>query len=84
MRFFSFGEPSDSVIARLAVPADPARSVTFLVLRTIDGLEPEGTIKTYHKVDRQIWLMPQNSAYTPIPGDNARVAGKVVAVLRRI
>jgi repressor LexA len=28
--------------------------------------------------------MPQNPAYTPIPGDKAIIRGKVVAVLRRV
>jgi repressor LexA len=35
-------------------------------------------------VDRQVWLMPQNPAYTLIPGAKAKIAGKVVAALRRI
>lgn len=51
---------------------------------TIDGVEPESTVRTYQKVDRQVWLMPQNPAYTPIPGARAKIAGKVVAALRRI
>jgi len=28
--------------------------------------------------------MPANSAYDPIPGDDATVLGRVVAVLRRL
>jgi repressor LexA len=28
--------------------------------------------------------MPHNPAYTPIPGDEAEILGKVVAVLRRV
>ena len=28
--------------------------------------------------------MPQNPAYTPIPGDKAAIRGKVVAVLRGV
>jgi repressor LexA len=35
-------------------------------------------------VDRRVWLMPQNPAYTPIPGDKAAIRGKVVAVLRSV
>jgi repressor LexA len=54
-----------------------------IVAATIDGIELEGTVKTYKKVGRQVWLMPQNPAYTPIPGGKAKYAGKVVAVLRR-
>lgn len=32
--------------------------------------------------DGQVWLMPRNPAYEPIPGDEARFLGKVVGVLR--
>jgi repressor LexA len=28
--------------------------------------------------------MPHNPAYAPIPGDEAEILGKVVAVLRRV
>jgi repressor LexA len=31
-----------------------------------------------------VWLMPHNPAYTPIPGDEATILGRVVAVLRRV
>jgi len=55
-----------------------------IVAATIDGVELEGTVKTYKLVDRRVWLMPQNPAYTPISGEKAKVAGKVVAVLRRL
>jgi repressor LexA len=53
-----------------------------IVAALLDGIEVEGTVKTYRKLDRRIWLMPQNPAYTPIPGDKAMIRGKVVAVLR--
>jgi repressor LexA len=55
-----------------------------IVAATIDGVELEGTVKTYRKIGRQVWLMPQNPAYTPIPGGRAKFAGKVVAVLRQV
>jgi repressor LexA len=55
-----------------------------IVAALIDGNEVEGTVKTYKKVDRRVWLMPQNPAHTPIPGDKAIISGKVVAVLRGI
>jgi len=47
---------------------------------------PEGdaTVKTFRKRDGHVWLIPQNPAYTPISGDNAKIIGKVVAVLRRM
>ena len=50
----------------------------------LDGFEDEGTVKTYRKVDRRVWLMPHNPAHPPIPGDNATIHGKVVAVLRQV
>jgi len=55
-----------------------------IVAALIDGIEVEGTVKTYKRVDRRVWLMPQNPAYTPIPGDKAEISGKVVAVLRSV
>jgi repressor LexA len=55
-----------------------------IVAALLDGAEVDGTVKTYRKLDRRVWLMPQNSAYTPIPGDRADIRGKVVAVLRQV
>ena len=55
-----------------------------LVAALLDGHEVEGTVKAYKEVDRQVWLMPHNPAHTPIPGDNATISGKVVAVLRQV
>jgi repressor LexA len=55
-----------------------------IVAALLDGIEVEGTVKTYRKMDRRAWLMPHNPAYTPIPGDKAMIRGKVVAVLRRL
>jgi repressor LexA len=47
-------------------------------------LEGEATVKTFKRSADHIWLMPHNPAYTPIPGDEAEILGKVVAVLRRV
>jgi repressor LexA len=55
-----------------------------IVAALLDGNEVEGTVKTYKKVNRRVWLMPHNPAHTPIPGDNAIIRGKVVAVLRQV
>ena len=52
-----------------------------VVAAMIDG---EATVKTFRRRDGHVWLLPQNSAYQPIPGDEATVMGKVTAVLRRI
>jgi repressor LexA len=55
-----------------------------IVAAAFNGAELEGTVKTYMKVDNQVWLMPQNPAHAPIRGDTAMIAGQVIAVLRRI
>ncbi len=48
-------------------------------------LEGEATVKRLRKADDgHVWLMPHNSAYDPIPGDEASIVGKVVTVLRRM
>lgn len=52
-----------------------------IVAALLDG---EATVKTLRIRDRHVWLMPQNPAFDPIPGDEATVMGRVVAVLRRI
>lgn len=55
-----------------------------IVAATVDGIEPEGTVKTYKKSGRQVWLMPHNPRHFPIRGEKAEFAGKVIAVLRQI
>ncbi len=45
--------------------------------------EDEATVKTYRRLNGQVWLMPENEAYEPIDGDKAEILGKVVAVVRR-
>jgi repressor LexA len=52
-----------------------------IVAAMIDG---EATVKTLRKADGQLWLMPHNPAYTPIPAKDATILGKVVTVLRRL
>jgi repressor LexA len=52
-----------------------------IVAAMIDG---EATVKTFRHRDGHVLLMPQNPAFDPIPGDDATILGKVVAVLRRI
>lgn len=52
-----------------------------IVAAMIDG---EATVKTYKRRDGHVWLLPHNDAYDPIPGDDAAILGRVVAVMRRI
>ncbi|HSK55467.1 MAG TPA: transcriptional repressor LexA [Jiangellales bacterium] len=47
-------------------------------------IEGEATVKTYKRRDGHVWLLPHNPAFEPIPGDEATVLGRVVAVLRRV
>ncbi|MEU3274114.1 transcriptional repressor LexA [Saccharomonospora sp. NPDC006951] len=47
-------------------------------------IEGEATVKTFKRKEGHVWLMPHNEAYEPIPGDDATILGKVVAVLRRL
>jgi repressor LexA len=54
-----------------------------IVAAMIDG---EATVKTLRldEEKKQLWLLPRNSAFLPIRGENVTILGKVVAVLRRL
>ncbi|MGH7292749.1 MAG: transcriptional repressor LexA, partial [Myxococcota bacterium] len=52
-----------------------------IVAAMIDG---EATVKTFKRTGGQVWLMPHNPAFDPIPGNEAAILGKVVTVLRKI
>ena len=52
-----------------------------IVAAMLDG---EATVKTFRRRDGHTWLLPRNSAFEPILGDDAVVLGKVVAVLRAV
>jgi len=52
-----------------------------IVAAMLDG---EATVKTFRQRDGHTWLLPRNSAFEPILGDDAVVLGKVVAVLRAV
>ena len=45
-------------------------------------IEDEATVKRLKRKDGQVWLMPENDAYSPIDGRNASILGKVSAVIR--
>lgn len=47
-------------------------------------IEGEATVKTFKQRDGDVWLMPQNDAYEPIPGREVTILGKVVTILRRV
>jgi repressor LexA len=65
----------------VVVRQQPTAESGDIVAAMLDG---EATVKTYRRRDRQVWLMPQNPAFEPIPGNTATILGRVVAVLRRI
>ncbi|MCZ0983931.1 transcriptional repressor LexA [Streptomyces diastatochromogenes] len=50
-----------------------------IVAAMLDG---EATVKRLKRENGRVWLMPHNPAFDPIPGDDAVILGKVVAVLR--
>jgi repressor LexA len=47
-------------------------------------LEEEATVKVFQQRDGHTWLLPRNTAFAPILGDQAVILGKVVAVLRSV
>ena len=65
----------------VVVRQQPTATSGDIVAAMIEG---EATVKSYRERDGHVWLMPANQAFDPIPGDNATIMGRVVAVLRRI
>ena len=47
-------------------------------------LDQEATVKVFRQRDGHTWLLPRNTAFEPIVGDDAEILGKVVAVLRSV
>ncbi len=67
----------DWVVVRSQATAENGEIVAAL-------LGDEATVKTFKRTDGHVWLLPHNPAFQPIPGDEARILGKVVSVLRRL
>jgi repressor LexA len=65
----------------VVVRQQPVAENGDIVAAMIDG---EATVKTFKRRDDKVWLMPHNPAYDPIPGDDATILGRVVAVLRKM
>ncbi|MCW2878414.1 MAG: Repressor lexA [Sphaerisporangium sp.] len=65
----------------VVVRQQPVADNGDIVAAMIDG---EATVKTFKRKDGHVWLVPHNANYDPIPGDEASVLGKVVAVLRKL
>ena len=67
----------DWVVVRQQNVADNGEIVAAM----LDG---EATVKTFKRAGGQVWLMPHNPAFDPIPGNEATVLGKVVTVIRKV
>ena len=65
----------DKVVVRPQPDADNGEIVVAL-------LEDEATVKRLHREKDEVWLLPENPAYSPIDGHNASILGKVKAVIR--
>ncbi|AKE89845.1 MULTISPECIES: transcriptional repressor LexA [Rhodococcus] len=52
-----------------------------IVAAMLDG---EATVKTFKRVKKDVWLMPHNPMFEPIPGNDAVILGKVVTVIRKL
>ncbi len=46
-------------------------------------LEDEATIKRLYRRRGEVWLMPENDAFSPIDGRFARILGKVTGLMRK-
>jgi repressor LexA len=66
----------DWVVVRAQSVADNGDIVAVM----ING---EVTVRTFKRSGDQVWLMPQNFAHTPVPGDEAVILGRVTALIRR-
>ncbi len=65
----------DMVVVRPQTSADDGQIV-------VARIEDEATVKRLRRRDGQIWLMPENDAYSPINGMDAEIIGLVKAVVR--
>jgi len=65
----------------VVVRQQPVAENGEVVAAMIDG---EATVKVFQRRDGHVRLLPRNPAYEPIPGDEAVVLGRVVAVLRSV
>ena len=71
----------DWVVVRSQADASNGDTVAAM-LDDVDGAT--ATVKVLSRRDGHQWLLPRNADYAPIPGDQATIMGKVVAVLRSL
>ena len=67
--------PGDLVVVHQQPTAQNGEIVVAL-------LEDEATVKRLSRRNGEVWLLPENEAYSPIDGRRASILGKVTAVLR--
>ena len=65
----------DMVVVRPQTTADDGQIV-------VARIEDEATVKRLQRRNGEIWLMPENDAYSPIDGSEAEIIGLVKAVVR--
>ncbi len=63
----------------VVVRAQPTAEDGEIVAAMIDG---EATVKVLAHLDGHTWLLPRNHHFSPIPGDQATILGRVVTLLR--
>ncbi len=68
--------PDDLVVVRQQRTANNGEIVVAL-------LEEEATVKRFSRRGSEVWLLPENEAYSPIDGRQAQIMGKVTAVIRQ-
>ena len=73
----------DWVVVRLESDVENGDIVAAMV-ESDTSADGEATVKTFKKSGGHVWLIPHNPAYAPILGDDAKILGKVVTVLRRV
>ncbi|MDO4242682.1 MAG: transcriptional repressor LexA [Actinomyces sp.] len=71
----------DWVVVRAQADASNGDIVAAMV-QDVDGAS--ATVKVLSRKDGHQWLLPRNADYSPIPGDEATIMGKVVTVLRAL
>ena len=71
----------DTVVVR----QQPSAESGEIVAAMIEGEATVKQLKIQHEDGRhEVWLMPRNPSYDPIPGGDAVVLGRVVTVMRRL
>lgn len=65
----------------VVIRQQPVAEEGEIVAAMIDG---EATVKTFRRRDGHVWFCPANESFSPIPGDEGTILGKVVAVMRSL